>query len=103
MKDVDKVRSREYGCVYIVVDRDLCKIGRSGYPAFRFKEIKAMNPFAVLHSARVAKNCGAIYLEYVVHETLKEYRVNGEWFYIDPEIALATVDHLLLSERIPPS
>lgn len=79
------------GWVYLLCtkDKSYYKIGSSLHFKRRYKEIKLQLPFAVeLHSAFYCHNFRLV--EKYLHFTLRDMRLNGEWFSYDMPIVFGS-------------
>lgn len=84
-EDRNKKQKEEFGFVYFMVNfqHKLCKIGFSNNPEKRLKEVQTGCPFELtIH--KVVK--GDIQMERTFHKIYKEYKSNGEWFFIKGEL-----------------
>lgn len=85
------------GFVYVIVNpawEDYCKIGRAFDPESRLRGYQTSSPFRdyELHGSRYFNN--AAIAEQEIHLRLSRFREEGEWFYMDPELALVEIDKL---------
>jgi hypothetical protein len=69
------------GFVYLMSDGEMYKIGRSGRPEERAKQLSAgmSRPVDLLHFFRCDD---AIFAEQSLHERFRSNRVHGEWFFL---------------------
>jgi hypothetical protein len=72
-------------------DKPLCKVGVSSSIPKRLKALVPCCPFELQlqHHIAFPNRAGAEWAERVIHLSLEQYRVNGEWFSVP---ALAAVD-----------
>lgn len=78
--------------VYVIRgDHNMVKIGVSTNPTARLATLRTASAFPI-DFAYIAATPGQGYdIEAGAHEMLKSHRVNGEWFDIAPEMAVAAI------------
>ena len=76
--------------VYFVQCFTLVKIGCSNNITRRFKEIEALNPFAVL----LGTVPGDFTRETEIHNIFSEDRVDGEWFWYSEDIEKFVLENI---------
>ena len=97
--DTQKTNVAFRACVYVVGLVGLpgyCKVGISSDLAKRLTALSTGTPFVpyVAHSLSVAKYVLARNIEMQCHHALRNFRVNGEWFKIEPKKAWEKVREL---------
>jgi predicted GIY-YIG superfamily endonuclease len=103
-----KDRNKEPGAVVYVVSlkgvRKKCKVGVSADVAKRVKQLATGSPFEIVLSyvMDVYSMELAYRAEKKIHESLKQYRGNGEWFNLAPYEA-ATVANDVVEEVLKPT
>lgn len=85
------------GFIYVITHPSWpghCKIGRAFDPLSRLQGYQTGCPERAyqLHSSVYFKDCHAA--EQLVHEALADFRGLGEWFFIHPTYAAATIKQL---------
>jgi T5orf172 domain len=90
------------GYVYVFAAQTLVKVGMTIHsPYRRWHSIKTANPWLeppLYVSPPLLARVTAI--EKAAHTALKAYRVTGEWFECDRQLAIDTVQRLILSPSI---
>lgn len=77
--------------IYVIPCEDLLKIGVARDVKDRWRALATSNPL-IGEPLYVSKTLdGAITIEREIHAELRKYRVRGEWFRCDPQIALDAV------------
>lgn len=68
--------------VYGIESRDAIKIGYSNHPQKRLVSLQTANPhqLELKFSIKTRTKCQAKFVENYLHERLRRYRLNGEWF-----------------------
>lgn len=84
--------------VYVIQDGEFCKIGHAGEPESRLLQITTSNPREVklAHKFRFSDRTIALAVESETHRTLRDLRVSGEWFQIDPVDAHRAIERACL-------
>ena len=79
--------------VYVIKDMEFCKIGHSGDPEDRLRDIMVGSPRAVVLARRYRfpDRAAAIAVEHEAHRLLAEAWVRGEWFRVEPDDACRAV------------
>lgn len=79
--------------VYVIRgDHNLCKIGVSKNPTARLATLRNGSPFPISFAFIGATDgTNGFAIEGEAHRVLNQYRAQGEWFDISPEMAIATV------------
>ena len=83
MKHTTKSTSKTFVYVIHAEGTNRIKIGVSEHPEHRLRELQTGSPFSLL---LIAKWPGSRQLEIKLHQTLSEYRIDGEWFLVSPFI-----------------
>jgi len=67
------------------------KVGMATDVEARLKNIQTSNPHLVqvVYKSPKLSADNARYLETMVHDALRPYRTRGEWFRVDPKVAIA--------------
>lgn len=83
------------GFVYVIRgDHNLTKIGFSTNPTARLATLRTASPFPIDFAYVCAVEgdaAGAMSIEAAAHAMLTRQRVNGEWFDVPPEMAVAAI------------
>lgn len=79
-------------CVYVIGgEHGRVKIGSSGDPYQRCRDLQTGSPFR-LWIEHVTSTLGpALPVELEAHALLSRHRLNGEWFDVPPDVAVATI------------
>jgi hypothetical protein len=80
--------------VYVIKTNDGVKIGRSARVFLRLCELRARtkgNPLSLSFAARCSSTAVTIAIEARAHEILAASRINGEWFSVSVNEAVAAV------------
>lgn len=75
--------------VYVIKNKDRCKVGVSGDPSRRLKQLQTSNPdkLTLASSVLMSSKQQAYYIESYIHDKFKRYKIRGEWFKnIDPSV-----------------
>lgn len=90
-------RDRSKQQLYVIGSDEMpaIKIGISGNPEARCRDLQTGSPFAlrVLHTQSVSDADAA---EAIVHRVLRSHRIHGEWFGVAYEAALEAIAAALL-------
>lgn len=81
---------RSPGIYVILSTQNRCKIGFSEGPINRLKALQASGP-GRLTLMFYCRTPNARRIEIAAHDVLDDKRVNGEWFNVTPDLAIATV------------
>lgn len=89
--------------VYVVtVGHGACKIGWTGDIRERLRKIRTHAPLPpVLRHCCVVPTASASAVERAAHAALADYRINGEWFAVRIDDAVAAVENARLALGIP--
>lgn len=80
------------GFVYVVRgDHNLTKIGITTNPRARIAQLKTASAFPIDYAFLAATPGSTFDIEQTAHKDLDSHRVNGEWFDVSPEAAMAAV------------
>jgi hypothetical protein len=76
--------------VYLITSSNAVKIGVSNNPQKRLATLQTANhePLRLFFEIRCSSDELAYKVESCLHERYSTYRLNGEWFMIDPNIAV---------------
>jgi hypothetical protein len=79
--------------VYVVRgDHNLVKIGVSSNPSARLAQLRTGSPFPISFAFIAATPGDGFDIERAAHQMLARQRLNGEWFDVAPEMAIAAVN-----------
>lgn len=78
---------------FIASGRDIIKVGMAKDVGKRVRALQTGGPFEmkVIHKIEVAAERVAA-LEKLIHKRLKRYRIRGEWFRVEPALAIRTAE-----------
>lgn len=79
--------------VYVISCDVYCKVGRSGDPFGRMRDLQSSNPFP-LAMRWIFWAEDAVALEGDAHKALESYRIRGEWFECSPRRVAQTIFEL---------
>lgn len=80
----DRYGENRTGQIYFAGHDDIIKIGFSGNPWARIKELKTANPHMVLYSSFKGKQ----EQERALHDEFKDSNIDREWFYVTDKLIL---------------
>lgn len=96
MRIYDKVKIRKHMHLYIITDGESYKIGIAKNINNRLKNLQTSNPKKLsVYRDVIIPEPQSRYIEKCVHDRLKEYRLQGEWFSRD---CLLVIDKMSDSE-----
>lgn len=89
--------SGKTGTIYVMAGGDACKIGMTTNLRQRFSDLSFASPVPLrVVASNVVPLAGLAYAESWLHQKFADWRIKGEWFRIDPEVATSALDEAVV-------